>query len=104
LKHEIAHRLSPEQLEKAVRRFSEVYCERFRAYQAEAVFVDAQRLEVRFKVSGVSLRGSLWLGPRAIQIDMQVPLAFRLFKGKALRAIEEEVRPWLAAAERGELS
>jgi Putative polyhydroxyalkanoic acid system protein (PHA_gran_rgn) len=104
LQHEIPHSLSPEQLEKAVRRFSEVYCERFREYDAQAVWHDPRTLEVRFKVKGVVLYGSLVLGPRALEIEMKVPLAFRLFKGRALRAIEEEVRPWLAAAARGELA
>jgi hypothetical protein len=103
LKYEIPHSLAPEQLEKAVRSFSQVYCERFREYQAEARWLDPHTMEVHFRVSGVALRGSLLLRPRAIEIDMQVPLAFRLFKGRALRAIEEEVRPWLAAAQRGEL-
>ena len=103
MKHQITHSLSPELLEKAVRRFADVYCERFREYQAEAVWLDPSRLEVRFKVSGVALRGSLRLGPRALEIEMTVPLAFRLFKGRALRAVEEEVRPWLSAAARGEL-
>jgi hypothetical protein len=104
LKHEIPHSLTPEQLEKAVRRFSEVYCERFREYDAQARWRDPRTLEVSFKVSGVALRGSLLLRSRALEIDMQVPLALRLFKSRAVRAIEEEVRPWLSAAERDELT
>lgn len=103
VKHQISHDLTPEQLEKAVRRFAEVYCERFREYHAEAHWRDPRTLEVSFNVSGAALRGSLFLGPRALEIDMKVPLAFRLFKGRAVRAIEEEVQPWLAAARRGEL-
>jgi hypothetical protein len=103
VKHQISHDLAPEQLEKAVRRFAEVYCERFRAYQAEAHWRDPRTLEVSFKVAGTALRGSLQLGPRALEVEMKVPMAFRLFKGRAVRAIEEEVQPWLAAARRGEL-
>jgi len=103
VKHQIFHDLTPEQLEKAVRRFAEVYCERFRPYQAEARWRDSRTLEVSFNVAGIASRGSLLLGPRALEIEMKVPLAFRLFKSRAVRAIEEEVQPWLAAARRGEL-
>jgi hypothetical protein len=103
VKHQILHSLPPEQLEKAVRRFADVYCERFREYEAQAIWRNASTLEVVFKVAGSTLRGSLLLGPRALEIEMNVPLAFRLFKSRALRAIDEEVKPWLAAAARGEL-
>jgi hypothetical protein len=103
VKHQIPHSLPPEQLEKAVRRFADVYCERFRQYDAQAAWQDPRTLEVTFKVAGSTLRGSLSLGPRALEIKMNVPLAFRLFKGRALRAIDEEVRPWLTAAARGDL-
>lgn len=103
MQHEIPHSLTPEQLEKAVRSFAQVYCERFREYDAKAAWRDPRTLEVRFKVTGVALHGRLELGPRTIAIHMQVPLAFRLFKGRAVRAIEEEVQPWLQAAARGEL-
>jgi hypothetical protein len=103
VKHQISHDLRPDQLEKAVRRFAEVYCERFRQYQAEASWRDPRTLDISFRVSGSALRGSVLLGPGALEIEMKVPLAFRLFKSRALRAIEEEVRPWLAAAGRGEL-
>jgi hypothetical protein len=102
LKHEIPHHLSPEQLAQAVRRFSDVYCERFREYGAQAIWLNPRTLEVRFKVKGVALHGIMLLGARALEIEMQVPLALRLFKGRALRAIAEEVQPWLDAAGRGE--
>jgi hypothetical protein len=103
VKHQISHDLPPDQLEKAVQRFAEVYCERFRHYQVEASWRDPRTLDINFRVAGTALRGSLVLGPQALEIEMKVPLAFRLFKSRALRAIEEEVRPWLAAAGRGEL-
>lgn len=103
MKHQIPHSLPPEQLEQAVRRFADVYCERFRDHEAEATWRDATTLEVTFRVAGSTLRGNLQLGPRALEIEMNVPLAFRLFKSRALRAIDEEVKPWLAAAARGEL-
>jgi len=96
LKHSIPHDLSPEQLRRAVRKFADEYCQRFAEYQTTAVWTGDDQLEVRFKVKGMSLSGRLTLLPREIGLDMDVPLPFRLFKGKALKTIDEQVRPWLA--------
>lgn len=103
MQHRIEHNLPPERLRAAVAKFAQVYCERFKHYQASVQWLGDQELEVQFQVTGVRLSGRLHLGPDALTIDMDVPLAFRLFRGRAVRAIEEEVQPWLAAAARGDL-
>jgi hypothetical protein len=95
LKHSIRHALPPAQLREAARAFAESYSERFRHYQASVVWRNEDQLEVHFKVKGIALRAKLSLAPREITIDMDVPLAFRLFRSRALKTIEEEVRPWL---------
>ncbi len=98
MKHRIQHELAPEPLRLALRNFAQAYCKRFAEYQTTAVWLNEDQLEVRFKVKGMGLRGTLTLLPREIAIEMDVPLPFRLFKGRAVRAIEEEVRPWLDQA------
>ena len=103
MRHLIKHDLSPEQLRLAVNKFAETYCERYQQYQTTAEWVSDQRVEVRFVVKGVRLSGTLELMPRDIGVDMEVPLLFRLFKGTAIKTIEETVQPWLDAAKRGEL-
>lgn len=95
MKHSIPHDLSPEQLRSAVRKFADEYCQRFAEYQTTAVWNGPDQLEVRFKVKGISLSGRLDLKPKQIDLDMEVPLALRLFKGKAIKTIDEQVRPWL---------
>jgi hypothetical protein len=104
LRHSVKHDLSPEQLRLAVQKFAEVYCERFRDYQATVTWVDDSLVEVLFKVKGIKLKGTLVLLPHEIGIEMNVPFAFVLFKNRAIRAIEDEVRPWLDKAARGELA
>ena len=103
MRHSIPHDLDPESLREAVRRFAEVYCERFAEYNTTAEWQGDDKVEVRFKVKGIKLSGTLTLLPREIGIDMNVPFAFKLFKGRAIKAIEEEVQPWLDRAKRGEL-
>jgi hypothetical protein len=104
LKGSIKHDLTPEQLRAAVRKFAEVYVQRFAEYHADAEWLGDDRVEVRFKVKGVRLAGRLELKPRELGLDMSVPLPFALFKNRALKAIEEEVTPWLEKAKRGELT
>lgn len=103
MRHSIKHSLSPEQLRLAVRKFAEVYCERFQEYQTSVAWLNEDKLEVTFRVKGIKLAGTLSLEPQELGIDMNVPLPFRLFKGRAIKAIEEEVQPWIDKAQRGEL-
>lgn len=104
MKASIKHDLQPEQLRLAVRKFSEAYTRRFAEYNAQAEWLNEDQVEVRFKVKGVRLAGRLDLKPREIGLEMNVPLPFQLFKSRAMKAIEEEVTPWLERAKRGELS
>jgi hypothetical protein len=103
LRHSVKHQLSPEQLRLAVRKFAEEYCERFREYATTAVWLNEDTVEVRFKVKGIKLSGTLELGPSDIGVEMDVPFALTFFRARAVRAIEDEVTPWLERAARGEL-
>jgi hypothetical protein len=103
MKGSIEHDLSPEQLRLAVTKFAEAYVQRFAEYNATATWLSDDKVEVRFKVKGVSLAGQLALLPRELAMDMKVPLPFQLFRSRALKAIEDEVRPWLARAKAGQL-
>ncbi len=103
MRHVIKHDLTPEQLRLAVRKFADVYCERFAEYNTTAEWLGDDHVEVRFKVKGVRLSGKLELLVDEIGIDMEVPLPLRLFKSRAVSAIEEQVVPWLVKAKAGEL-
>jgi hypothetical protein len=98
MRHSIPHDLAPDQLRRAVRQFADEYCQRFSEYQTSAVWHGEDELEVRFKVKGMALSGRLELLPGEIAVDMEVPLPFRLFKSKAVKTIEAQVRPWLDRA------
>ena len=103
MKASIKHDLTPEQLRLAVSKFADAYVKRFAGYEATAAWLNDDQVEVRFKVKGVRLAGRLDLKPNEIGLNMDVPLPFQLFKSRAMRAIEEEVTPWLERAKRGEL-
>ncbi|HEX5658042.1 MAG TPA: polyhydroxyalkanoic acid system family protein [Polyangiales bacterium] len=103
MKGSIKHDLTPAQLRLAVTKFAEAYVQRFAEYNATTSWLSDDKVEVRFKVKGVNLAGQLELLPREIALDMKVPLPFQLFRSRALKAIEDEVTPWLARAKAGEL-
>ena len=103
MKHSIKHDLTPEQLRAAVRKFADVYVQRFQQYNATTAWLNDDQVEVRFNVKGVKLAGRLDLLPKEIGLDMDVPFALSLFKSKAMKTIEDEVKPWLDKAKRGEL-
>lgn len=103
MRHSIKHDLTPEQLRLAVRKFADVYCERFAEYNTTAEWLSEDCVQVRFNVKGVKLAGTLELMPQEIGIDMDVPMLFQLFKSRAVKTIEETVTPWLDKARAGEL-
>jgi hypothetical protein len=104
VRHTIQHDLTPEQLRLAVQKFADAYRERFASYDTQVEWRSENLVEVRFKVKGMKLSGTLELLPRELAIDMDVPFAFKLFRSRAVSAIEEEVTPWLQKAKAGELS
>jgi hypothetical protein len=103
LRHSIKHDLSPEQLKLAVRKFAEVYCERYSKYATKTEWLSDDRVAVHLRVNGVALSGVLHLLPKEIGIEMKVPLPLQLFRSRAIKTIEETVVPWLDKAKQGEL-
>lgn len=103
MRHSIKHDLPPEQLKLAVEKFADEYQARFREYDTQVEWLSEDKVEVRFKVKGIKLAGTLELLPQEIALEMKVPFALQLFKGRAIKTIEETVAPWLERAKRGEL-
>ncbi|MET0339346.1 MAG: polyhydroxyalkanoic acid system family protein [Polyangiales bacterium] len=103
MKASIKHDLTPEQLRAAVRKFADVYVQKYQEYKAETAWLSDDEIEVRFNVKGVKLAGQLHLQPDDILLEMNVPLPLRLFQSRAVKTIEDTVRPWLEKAKRGEL-
>lgn len=49
------------------------------------------------------MKGQFDLRPGAIDIDISVPFALKLFQKKAIQVVEDEIREWVGKAKRGEL-
>jgi hypothetical protein len=101
MKHEIAHDLDVNLAKEATVRAFEAYQKRFVDYHPQMHWTAERDARIEFTVK---LQGSIGILPRVIELDLEVPFLFRIFKGKALEVIEREVRIWLDKAKRGEIT
>jgi hypothetical protein len=104
MKHQIAHDLDASVAKEVAVRAFESYQKRFADYRPTMAWTGDQDARIEFNVKGLKLQGNIGIRPRAIELDLDVPFVFRLFKNKALEVIEREVRVWIDKAKRGELT
>jgi hypothetical protein len=104
MKHQIAHDLDMGLAKEAAARAFEAYQKRFADYQPKLKWVSDKDAQIEFSIKGMKLNGTIGILPRAVELDLDVPFVFRLFKSKAIEVIEREVQTWLDKAKRGELS
>jgi hypothetical protein len=104
MKHQIAHDLDFNLAKEVAVRAFESYQKRFADYQPRMTWINDRNARIEFSIKGLKLQGSIGIAPRAIELDLDVPFVFRVFKSKAIDVIEREVRIWLDKAKRGELS
>ncbi len=103
MKHAVTHDLSPDLARKATDRAFQAYKDQYGKYKPEAKWVTPERCEVKFTVKGMTLEGALELKPKAIEMDLDVPFVFRVFKSQAIGVIEKEIQHWIGKAKKGEL-
>jgi hypothetical protein len=104
MKHQIAHDLEESVAKQVAVRAFESYQKRFAGYQPKMRWTGDKDAHIEFNVKGLKLDGSIGIRPRAIELDLDVPFVFRLFKSKAIEVIEREVKNWIAKAKNGELN
>lgn len=103
MKHSVKHDLGRELAKKATLKAFDAYRERFAKYNPSAEWVDDNRANIRFSAKGISLKGSVEVNDSSIDMDLDVPLLLRPFKGHAMGVIEDEIRKWTDKAKSGEV-
>jgi hypothetical protein len=104
MKHQIAHDLDMSLAKEAAVHAFESYQKRFVDYHPKMYWIGDRDARIEFSIKGFKLQGTIGILPRAIELDLDVPFVFRLFKSKAIDIIERETRSWLDKAKRGELT
>lgn len=95
-------------LDKAVARAAidhamAAYMTRFAKYHPSFEWKGEDEGVFVFRAKGLSLRGRIAIHDQKIDVDMDVPVVFRVFQHRAMKVIGEEVRGWVDKAKRGEL-
>lgn len=103
MKHSISHDLGADLATKATKAAFESYRQKYEKYEPRAVWHSDRHADVTFKVKLVRLQGRLEIHDDRVEMDLDVPLMLRVFREKALGAIEREVRVWIDKARAGEL-
>lgn len=102
--HDIPHDLEFALAKLAAEGAAVAYKDRFGEYEYAAKWVSDARVELGFTVLGKRLEGAMTVKAKKIELELDVPLLFRPFRGKAIEIIEKEALLWLEKAKNGELS
>jgi hypothetical protein len=103
MKHAVHHGLGFDTAKKVTEKAFASYKERFSQYQPAERWVSDRRAEITFNVKGMSLSGTLEVGEKDIEMDLDVPFIMRPFKGKAIGLIEDEIKKWIEKAKNGQI-
>lgn len=103
MKHSVRHDLDQETARKVARHALEGYAKQFAQYDPELSWLGPDAAQVSFSAKGLTVKGKFDLLPGEIAIDLSVPFALKLFQGKAIKVVEQEIREWVDKAKKGEL-
>jgi hypothetical protein len=100
MKHTVHHDLNDEEAKGAVLRAMAKYCDRYAEYAPTIVWSDQRCAELGISFKGFTLSGRLELRPRAVDVEIEMPLPLRMFSRMAIAAIDAEVRRYIDEAHR----
>ncbi len=103
MKHRIHHGLEADLATKVIDKAMEGYSARFPDYHPTFTWETERRGRLAFTAKGLNVVGEIELVGREITVDLEVPFILRIFKGKAMKVIEDEVNAWVVRAKNGEL-
>jgi hypothetical protein len=103
MKHSVAHDLGLERARKVTDSAFASYKAKLMKYHPETRWVSERRAEITFSVKGIKLKGAVEVSPSAIEMELDVPLLFRPFRGVAMGIVEQEIREWVERAKAGEV-
>lgn len=103
MKHTIDTGLNVPDSKRAIDKAMDAYKARFAEYNPRFGWVSDTAGEFGFSAKGVALGGKIVVREAKIDVDMEVPFLFRIFQGKAMEVIEEQVVHWVEKVKKGEI-
>jgi hypothetical protein len=103
MKHRVPHDIGLDAARKATEAAWNSYSQRFSKYTPTCTWSSDGRADIGFTAKGVKLRGTIEVLQDGIDIDLDVPLLLRPFKGTAISVIEDEINKWIRKSKNGEI-
>jgi hypothetical protein len=103
MKHTIDTGLNLSDSKRAIDKAMEAYSARFADYNPRFAWVSDTAAEFGFSAKGVSLGGTMTVRDAKIDVDMEVPFLFKIFQGRAMDVIKEQVNLWVGKVKAGEV-
>lgn len=103
MQHSVPHDLDRPLAKRAVEAAIAHYRGALGKYAPQAAWRDEWSVEVSFHAAGMTLAGVVEIGPRAVDLDLDVPFVLRPLRSRATAIIEREAARWVAKAKAGEV-
>lgn len=103
MKHTIDTNLDKARSKKAIDKAMDAYKARFSEYQPRYDWTTEDAGEFSFSAKGIKLSGTIKVRDNKVDVDMDVPFLFKIFQGRAMDVIEEQVVFWVEKAKKGEI-
>jgi hypothetical protein len=92
MKHRVRHALDVQSARRALEPVLAAYLARFADFAPSLRWLDGRRGVFGFVAKGRQVNGSFALSPGALDIEVEVPWAFRVFWGHAVGVVDAELR------------
>lgn len=103
MKHTIDTGLPVADEKRALEKAMEAYKARFAEYNPHFAWRNDSLADFGFNAKGVKLGGTIGVRDKKIDVEMEVPFLFKIFQGKAMTVVTEEVQKWIDKVKAGEI-
>jgi hypothetical protein len=94
VKHSFRHGMKMEEARRIADMAWESYRGRFERFGPSLEWIADYTAQIGFSAGGFKLRGAMEIKPGKIDISLDVPVVFRVFKKRAVSVIQKEIREW----------
>jgi hypothetical protein len=103
MKHLISHDLGLDLALRATSAALASYAARYPRNDPKYVWDTPTRVRVSFQAKGRTIEGVVEVQDRNLEINMTIPLLFRMFESSAAAVVEKEIKAWAAKAHAGQI-
>lgn len=103
MKQTIDTNLDKARSKKAIDKAMDDYKARFAEYSPRFDWTTEDTGDYSFSAKGVKLAGTLHVLDNKVDVEMNVPFLFKIFQGRAMGVIRDQVVFWVEKAKTGEI-